>query len=207
MNDQQGSNRISSGVIAAVSASVIAVSGGVAWFASQSNKTPVPSNSSNPSQTIQKPGQPSTATQPNEKPAQVYWLKPQNKNIALAPQPIEVAANQPNVALEKAFQALLEGPSKSTDSTTTIPKGTKLLGLRVKGDEVHVNLSDSFTSGGGSTSMVGRVGQVVYTASSLNPKAKVYIDVNGKPLDVLGGEGVELQQPLTRESFDKNYPL
>jgi spore germination protein GerM len=205
MNNQQGSNRISSGVVAAASAAVIAVSGGVAWLASQSNKAPVTSNPANPSQSIQQPQQPSTA-QTNEKTPQVYWLKPQDKNVALVPKPVQVAANQPNQALERAFQALLQGPSESTDSTT-IPKGTKLLGLQVKGDEVHVNLSDSFTSGGGSTSMVGRVGQVVYTASSINPKAKVYIDVNGKPLDVLGGEGVELQQPLTRESFDKNYPL
>ena len=81
------------------------------------------------------------------------------------------------------------------------------MGLKSENDEVHVNLSEDFTSGGGSTSMMGRVGQVVYTATTLNPKAKVYIDVNGKPLDVLGGEGVELQQPLTRESFQKNYPL
>lgn len=205
MNDQQGSNRVSSGVIAAVSAAVIAVSGGVAWLATQSQKAPVTSNPANPNQSIQQPAQPST-TQPNEKTAQVYWLKPKETNVALVPQPVKVAANQPNQALERAFQALLEGPTEGTDSTT-IPKGTKLLGLKVEGDEVHVNLSDSFTSGGGSTSMVGRVGQVVYTASSLNPKAKVYIDVNGKPLDVLGGEGVELQQPLTRESFDKNYPL
>ncbi|MBD2450853.1 GerMN domain-containing protein [Nostoc sp. FACHB-152] len=205
MNDQQGSNRISSGVVAAASAAVIAVSGGLAWFATQSNKAPITSNPANPSQSIQQPQQPST-TQPKEQTPQVYWLKPQEKNVALVPKPVTVAANQPNQALERAFQALLAGPSESTDSTT-IPKGTQLLGLQVKGDEVHVNLSDSFTSGGGSTSMVGRVGQVVYTASSINPKAKVYIDVNGKPLDVLGGEGVELEQPLTRESFDKNYPL
>ncbi|AFY42871.1 GerMN domain-containing protein [Nostoc sp. PCC 7107] len=206
MNNEPRSNRVSSGVIAAVSAAVIAVSGGVAWLTTTpSNKAPVTTNPANPNQSIQQPTQPTT-TQPNEKTAQVYWLKPKETNVALVPQPIQVAANQPNQALERAFQALLEGPSDSTDSTT-IPKGTKLLSLNVKGDEVHVNLSDSFTSGGGSTSMVGRVGQVVYTASSLNPKAKIYIDVNGKRLDVLGGEGVELQQPLTRESFDKNYPL
>jgi spore germination protein GerM len=55
--------------------------------------------------------------------------------------------------------------------------------------------------------MVGRVGQVVYTATTLNPNAKVYIEVNGKPLEVLGGEGVEIEQPMTRESFKKEYPL
>ncbi|MBU7582441.1 MAG: GerMN domain-containing protein [Nostoc sp. TH1S01] len=206
MNDEPRTNRVSSGVVAAVSAAVIAVSGGVAWLTTQSQKAPVTTNPANPNQSIQQqPTQPST-TQQNEKTAQVYWLKPKERNIALVPKSVEVAANQPNQALERAFQALLAGPSDTTDSTT-IPKGTKLLGLKVEGDEVHVNLSDSFTSGGGSTSMVARVGQVVYTASSLNPKAKVYIDVNGKPLDVLGGEGVELEQPLTRESFDKNYPL
>ncbi|MBE9210566.1 GerMN domain-containing protein [Nostoc sp. LEGE 06077] len=206
MNNEPRPNRISSGVVAAVSAAVIGVSGGVAWLTTQpSHKAPVTTNPANPNQSIQQPTQPTT-TQPNEKTAQVYWLKPKERNVALVPKSVQVAANQPNQALERAFQALLEGPSDSTDSTT-IPKGTKLLGLNVKGDEVHVNLSDSFTSGGGSTSMVARVGQVVYTGSSLNPKAKIYIDVNGKRLDVLGGEGVELQQPLTRESFDKNYPL
>ncbi|MEH2417179.1 GerMN domain-containing protein [Nostoc sp.] len=204
MKDQQGSNRISSGVIAAVSATVVAVGGGVAWFTSHSSNTPTPSNSS---ARIVQPAQPSTKQPANEQTANVYWLTSKDKNIVLVPQPVKVASVQPNQALEAAFQSLLAGPKAGTDSTTTIPKATKLLGLKAENDEVHVNLSEDFTSGGGSTSMMGRVGQVVYTATTLNPKAKVYIDVNGKPLDVLGGEGVELQQPLTREQFQKDYPL
>ncbi|MEH2351802.1 GerMN domain-containing protein [Nostoc sp.] len=202
MKDQQGSNRISSGVIAAVSAVVVAVGGGVAWFTTQSNNTPTPSN---PSGRIE-PAQPSTRQPGNEQTPNVYWLRSNNKNVALVPQPVKVASVLPNQALEAAFQSLLAGPTEGTDSTT-IPKGTKLLGLKAENNEVHVNLSEDFTSGGGSTSMMGRVGQVVYTATTLNPKAKVYIDVNGKPLDVLGGEGVEIQQPLTREQFQKDYPL
>ncbi|MEH2052582.1 GerMN domain-containing protein [Nostoc sp.] len=203
MKDQQGSNRISSGVIAAVSAVVVAVGGGVAWFTTQSSNTPTPSN---PSSRIQQPVQPSTRQPGNEQTPNVYWLRPKDKNVALVPQPVKVASVLPNQALEAAFQSLLAGPTEGTDSTT-IPKGTKLLGLKSENNEVHVNLSEDFTSGGGSTSMMGRVGQVVYTATTLNPKAKVYIDVNGKPLDVLGGEGVEIQQPLTREQFQKDYPL
>lgn len=202
MKDQQGSNRISSGVIAAVSAVVVAVGGGVAWFTTQSNNTPTPSN---PSGRIE-PAQPSTRQPGNEQTPNVYWLRPKDKNVTLVPQPVKVASVLPNQALEAAFQSLLAGPTEGTDSTT-IPKGTKLLGLKAENNEVHVNLSEDFTSGGGSTSMMGRVGQVVYTATTLNPKAKVYIDVNGKPLDVLGGEGVEIQQPLTREQFQKDYPL
>jgi spore germination protein GerM len=203
MKDQQGSNRISSGAIAAVSAVVVAVGGSVAWFTTHSSNSPTPSN---PSGRIAEPAQPSTRQPANEQTPNVYWLRPKDKSVALVPQPVKIASIRANQPLEAAFQSLLAGPTEGTDSTT-IPKGTKLLGLKSENDEVHVNLSEDFTSGGGSTSMMGRVGQVVYTATTLNPKAKVYIDVNGKPLDVLGGEGVELQQPLTRESFEKNYQL
>ncbi|AFY50999.1 spore germination protein [Nostoc sp. PCC 7524] len=204
MNDQQGSNRISSGVIAAVSAAVLAVGGGVAWLTANTTNSPTPST---PSQRIQQPGQSNTRQPGNEQTANVYWLRTNEKSFELVPQPIQVAAAQPNQVLETAFQSLLAGPTEGTNSTT-IPQGTKLLGLKVEdNDEIHVNLSQDFTSGGGSTSMMGRVGQVVYTATTLDPNAKVYIEVNGKPLEVLGGEGVEIEQPLTRESFKKDYPL
>ncbi|MTJ10237.1 GerMN domain-containing protein [Anabaena sp. UHCC 0204] len=203
MNNQQRTNRISSGAVAAVSAAVVAVSGGVAWFASQTTDTPTPPKSS---QTIQNPVQQPTNPQVNEQTASIYWLRSKDNNIDLVPQPLKIAATQPNQVLESAFKTLLAGPTEGTDSTT-IPQGTQLLGLKADNNDVHVNLSENFTTGGGSTSMIGRVGQIVYTATSLNPKAQVYIEVNGKPLEVLGGEGVELEQPLTRESFQKNYPL
>ena len=199
MKGQQGSNRISSGVIAAVSAAVIAVGGGVAWLASNQSPTPTTNN-------ITQPGQPSTTQPGQEQTPSVYWLKSNATSIALVPQPVQIAATQPDQILETAFQTLLAGPTEGTDSTT-IPQGTKLLGLKRENDQVHVNLSDDFTQGGGSTSMIGRVGQVVYTATTLDPNAKVYIEVDGQPLNILGGEGLELQQPLTRESFEKNYPL
>jgi spore germination protein GerM len=91
--------------------------------------------------------------------------------------------------------------------TTTIPKETKLKAVSLEADGVHVDLSKQFTTGGGSTSMTGRVAQILYTATSLDPTTKVWINVEGKPLEVLGGEGLELEQPLTRENFKKNFAL
>jgi spore germination protein GerM len=195
MNNQQESKRISSGVIAAVSAAVVLVGGGVAWLVSNQPPTPI-----GPSQTIT-PRDPVQGQTPH-----VYWLKPRDTGLDLVPQRVEIAATQPNQVLERAFQALLAGPTEGTDSTT-IPPETKLLGLKMENGEVHVNLSEDFTKGGGSTSMVGRIGQVIYTATTLDPNAKVYIEVEGEQLEFLGGEGVEVLQPLTRQSFEQNYPL
>ncbi|MBE9250129.1 GerMN domain-containing protein [Dolichospermum sp. LEGE 00240] len=203
MNNQQRTNGVSTSLIAAISAAVVVVSGGVAWFSAQTPNNSTPDNSS---QIIKQPIKQSTTQQGNEQTASIYWLRSKENRLDLVPQPFKVAATQPNQVLEAAFKTLLAGPSEGTDSTT-IPQGTQLLGLKAENNDVHVNLSENFTTGGGSTSMMGRVGQVVYTATSLNPQANVYIEVNGKLLEVLGGEGVELQQPLTRASFQKNYPL
>ena len=206
MKDQQGSKRISSGVIAAVSAAVIAVSGGVAWFTLHSNpNTPTQIDKSTNRIDPQQKNQSSL-----EKSTNIYWLKDNGKNFEFVPQPVQVqgkaSGDKPDQILEVVFQSLLAGPTEGTGSTT-IPKGTKLQSLKVENDGIHVNLSNEFTTGGGSTSMIGRVGQVVYTATTLNPNAKVYIEVNGKKLETLGGEGLEVEQPLTREKFDKDYSL
>ncbi|NJM70822.1 MAG: spore germination protein [Scytonema sp. RU_4_4] len=204
MKEQQGSNRISPGIIAAMTAAVIAVAGSVTFFASKSDKNP-PAQIPAPAET--QPQQ-STNQLGTERNAEVFWLQNTGNGFKLVPQIVQVKAlgNSSNQILEGAFQQLLAGPTENTE-TTTIPKGTKLLGVKTANDGVHVNLSEEFESGGGSSSMMGRVGQVVYTATALDKNAKVYIEVNGKPLEILGGEGLELEQPLTRESFDKNYSL
>ncbi|WP_088243102.1 GerMN domain-containing protein [Calothrix rhizosoleniae] len=201
---EQRSNRISSGVIAAVSAAVVAASGGVALFTWNSSQSPPQDN---PPQSTQKPSPDGTSRPNQQQDASIFWLKDNGTNLELVSQSLKISnGDKPNQILEKAFQTLLAGPTEGTGSTT-IPRGTKLLSLKQENDTIYVNLSPAFTSGGGSASMMGRLGQVIYTATSLNPNAKVYIQVDGKKLKVLGGEGVEVDQPMTRTAFKQNYPL
>ncbi|MEO1069071.1 MAG: GerMN domain-containing protein [Cyanobacteria bacterium J06638_6] len=156
-----------------------------------------------------------TPKDPSEQPApatstgQVYWLADTDTGFKLVAQTISVAAEaSPSEKVTAAFSDLL---SKSGDPNqeafTTIPEQTQLISASVEADGVHVDLSSDFQSGGGSAAMTGRLGQVIYTATAFDPAAPVWISVDGKPLTLLGGEGLEIRQPMTRGNFDQDFQL
>jgi len=160
-----------------------------------------------PNALASKSPQPKPLQQTPAQTVQVYWVKEASGKFEGVPTKIAVKqADKPDATLQAAFNSLLAGP-KDASVSSEIPEGTKLRSLSVKNDGVYVDLSAEFTSGGGSNSMTGRLGQVIYTATSLKPNTKVWISVEGKPLELLGGEGLEVAQPSTRQSFDKNFPL
>lgn len=220
MEGQRSRQSIPLSVVAGLSALVLATGGGVAWWswktADQSRISGTlehaqPSENKNPGvgadpARAQKT-QPNSATATAEKTLQVYWLRASGNQIALAPSPVKLSSNSNSEALlEAALKQLLNGPT-NPDSSTTIPAGTQLLGLTVKDDGIHVDLSKTFNQGGGSSSMTGRLAQVLYTATSLNPDAPVWLAVEGQPLEELGGEGLVIPQPMTRKDFQNNFSL
>ena len=199
MTEQQQANRIPLGVIAGLSAGAVAAAGVGAWWAMNFRQLPTTSPQSTTS--LEQPSPP-----PAAQTVQVYWLKNTDNRLELVSRPVTVSPNQANVVLEEAFNGLLKGPN-DTALDSTIPQGTKLRSMTIQNDGIHIDLSQEFTTGGGSASMSSRLAQVIYTATSLQPSAKVWIDVEGKPLEVLGGEGLLLEQPLTRQSFNENFTL
>ncbi|PSB00917.1 GerMN domain-containing protein [Merismopedia glauca] len=192
-------------IIAAIFSTLLVGGGGLAWWISQNNQGLKPiSPPTTQSQLVPGSATPSVQSA-TEKSLNLYWLKDNGKKLELVPSPVQVqAGDNPSTVLQAVFRALLAG-SNNSQLASTIPQGTKLRSLEVKPDGVHVNLSQEFTSGGGSASMSGRLGQVVYTATALDPNASVWINVEGKKLEVLGGEGLEIEQPLTRQKFREDF--
>ena len=145
--------------------------------------------------------------QPAKFSPQIYQLEIVNNRIQLTPKVVNTAATSPKLALTEALEKLL-AQSSAFNPTSTIPAQTRLLNLDVSKNGVYVDLSSEFAQGGGSSSMIYRVAQVLYTATSIDPQTPVFLSIEGRPLNdnyPLGGEGLTLEYPMTRQQFDREF--
>jgi hypothetical protein len=128
----------------------------------------------------------------------------------IAPGPYLAAVSRPGIDdLGEALIALLEGATVEEEMmglSSTVPQGTELLGVEVSAGVAFVDLSREFESGGGSLSMMGRVAQIVYTATRFEEVDSVRFLLEGTPLDVLGGEGLIIDEPQTRSVWRDLIP-
>jgi germination protein M len=103
-----------------------------------------------------------------------------------------------------ALTALLLGVTESEGEmglSSAIPEGTALLGVGVSNGIASIDLSSEFESGGGSLSVLGRVAQVVYTATWFEDVDAVEFLIEGVPVDVLTGEGLIVDRPQARVDY------
>ena len=108
-----------------------------------------------------------------------------------------------------AMNALLAGPTSAEGSreiTTAVPDGSQLLGLTIKDGVATVDLSSEFESGGGSASVLTRLGQVVYTLTQFPSVKSVLFQIEGKTVTVFGSEGVTLDGPVGRADYVQLLP-
>ena len=108
-----------------------------------------------------------------------------------------------------AMESLLAGPTPREQAAAVgsqIPAGTQFLGLTVDDGIATVDLTSEFESGGGSASMNMRIAQVVYTLTQFPTVKGVLFELDGQRVDVLGGEGVIVDQPVTRKNYRDLLP-
>lgn len=227
MEDKTPRRRPSLGIIIGLVAIALSAGSATAWFAWRSISPPepvvefpeleidgetLPEGFEAPdSESIEVPDlpepAPDTATAPSTEQSSIYWLSTTGETVALNPARVSLPADaSSSETLEVAFANLMEGPD-SQGAATGIPEQTELLALEVEADGVHVDLSSEFTYGGGSASMMGRLAQVIYTATTLEPDAPVWLSVEGKPLKLLGGEGLIVRQPMTRTDVETDFGI
>ena len=101
--------------------------------------------------------------------------------------------------LENTITVLLKGPTISESKRgfySEIPANVDLINVKRKDNSIIVNLSSNFGNGGGSQSIINRVNQLTKTVKNIEPKKNIYLYINGKEVEYLGGDGVYIKQPL-----------
>ncbi len=114
-----------------------------------------------------------------------------------------VSRKAKNKTLYSALGLLLKGPTdeeKAHGIFTEIPSDTRL--ISVKKDEAEnaiiINLTKEFGEGGGTQSIQARLNQIVKTVSIYAGPLPVYLYLDGKKAQYLGGEGIYIEQPINR---------
>lgn len=104
-----------------------------------------------------------------------------------------------------SLTALLKGPSEDEirkKLISLVPQGTKLISAQVRGSTAYLNFNEAFMYNHyGIEGYAGQLKQIIYTATSFPTVQDVQILIEGEKHDYLGGEGVYIGRPLSRNSF------
>lgn len=168
--------------------------------------TPIqPSQESSTTTAVTQPGQENstTAAGADSMKIRVYFCK--DEKIF----PVERVVPKTQQVGAASMKALLEGPTPTESEagiSTCIPEGTTFLGLDIQDGIATVDLSKEYSSGGGSLSMMMRLAEVVFTLTQFPTVEGVNFKLDGTPIDVLGGEGIVLDHPMTRADYEELSP-
>jgi len=106
--------------------------------------------------------------------------------------------------LKFSVYALVNGPKpeeKQKGVYSEIPNSAQVINISEQHDRVIVNLNSSFVNGGGADSLYKRLYQLIKTVK-LNSDLPVYLYIDGQKADVVGGEGIIINQPLSNSSLE-----
>ncbi|MGQ0568144.1 MAG: GerMN domain-containing protein [Armatimonadota bacterium] len=142
-----------------------------------------------------------TQFRPQETRVMVYFVGRADGAATVVPVERAVQGRGAATVLRGAVEALLVGPSpeeRARGLTSEIPAGTRLRNLAVQEAVVTIDLTGAIASGGGSSSMLGRLWQLVYTGTQLPAARQVRLLIDGAERQALGGEGVLIDRPVGR---------
>ncbi|GBE22006.1 MAG TPA: spore gernimation protein [Actinobacteria bacterium] len=160
-----------------------------------------------PEPTSSTPLQPTPTSVPDDRHVTVYFLLDDVGEVNRpGPSLVPVDRIASDDGLASALDVLLEGPMGEEREavpamSSAVPTGTELLGVSVVDGVATVDLSAGFGLGGGSFSVMGRLAQVVFTATRYGDVDSVTFRLDGEPVTTFSGEGLDLEGAQTRADY------
>mgnify|MGYP000898978258 CR=1 FL=1 len=145
-----------------------------------------------------------TTKQTTQQTLNIYFT--QNADQVVAAQRTLPVAEDREDMLKAAFAALLAGPTKEEQAkglSNQIPANARLLSVDVEDDIAQLNFSRELEEVGGSARVRGILRQIGYTATGVPGIRGAWLLIEGKRVQVFSGEGLIIDQPLSRSEGPK----
>ncbi|TAL32929.1 MAG: hypothetical protein EPN93_14765 [Spirochaetes bacterium] len=138
---------------------------------------------------------------PIERDLRIYLVRfnERTEKTELASVSRRVKAEEP---LEAALQELLKGPSgaeKRGGLLSAMPDRLAIRNVTVRNRTAYIDFNDAFEENAIGNIIQSRIDQIVFTATQFDDVEGVVIQVNGATRKFVGGDGVVLNNPLTRK--------
>jgi germination protein M len=138
------------------------------------------------------------------RPASLFFVRIDDDGVIVR-QEVKRQVSVSDSPLLDSLGALLQGPSEDElrkNLISLVPQGTKLLSAQVRGSTAYLNFNEAFMYNHyGIEGYAGQLKQIVYTSTAFPTVQDVQILIEGQKRDYLGGEGVYIGRPLSRNSF------
>lgn len=107
--------------------------------------------------------------------------------------------------LSYAVKLLIAGPNgaeRATGVYSEVPQNSHLNSITTYDTKIIIDMASTFAYGGGSDSLYSRLRQLIKTILA-NSDKPVYLYIDGKQANIIGGEGLTISQPLKESSLDE----
>lgn len=102
-----------------------------------------------------------------------------------------------------AISKLINGPTriqKLMNTYSEIPAETGIIAIIEDVDKNIIDLTSTFNTGGGTESIYNKLHQLINTVEA-NTDKPTYLFIDGQLIEVFGGEGIMITQPLSKDSL------
>lgn len=150
------------------------------------------------------PGETTTTSRPPEYRITIYLLNESGEAV-----PTTRTVHTEGVA-RAALEALIDGPTPReivAGLFTAVPPESLVLGIAIDDGTAVVDMSREFESGGGSSAILGRLTQLVYTLTEFDSIDRVDLRLDGQEIEYFSGEGVIVGDGWTRADFASSNPI
>jgi spore germination protein GerM len=142
--------------------------------------------------------------QPRRRTSRIYYIRVTDDGT-IYPEQVERIVSYVDSPMTQTLNVLLKGPTPeelNLGLLNLIPEDTRLISAAVKDGVAYLNFNESFRFNPmGVEGFIAQLQQIVYSTTEFPTVDRVQILIEGKQVEYLGGEGIYIGEPVSRNTF------